>query len=70
MADFDGNFGHLNFEVEKWSIKEKNVQNCPRNLMEFPTSGHLKRVSENMGKTSKKPAKMAKTERPKWGARL
>ena len=23
VADFDGNFGHLNFEVEKWSIKEK-----------------------------------------------
>ena len=50
--------------------KGKNVQNCPRNLMEFPISGHLKRVSENMGKTSEKLAKMAKMGRPKWGARL
>ena len=48
----------------------KNVQNCPRNLMEFPIFGQLERVSENMGKTTEKPAKMAKTGRPKWGARL
>ena len=48
----------------------KNVRNCPRNLMEFPIFGQLERVSENMGKTSEKPAKMAKMGRLKWGARL
>ena len=48
----------------------KNVRNRPRNLMEFPIFGQLERVSENMGKTLEKPAKMPKTERPKWGARL
>ena len=30
--------------------------------MEFPIFGQLERVSENMGKTSEKPAKLAK-----WG---
>ena len=48
----------------------KNVRNCPSNLMEFPIFGQLERVYENTGKTAKKPAKMAKTGRPKWGARL
>ena len=48
----------------------KNVRNCPRNLMGFEILGYLEGVSENKGKTSEKPAKMAKMERPKWGARL
>ena len=41
----------------------KNVQNCPRNLMEFPIFGHLERVSGNMGKPRKNRQKW-----PKWSS--
>ena len=38
--------------------------------MEVEILGYLKRVSEEMEKTSEKLAKMSKMERQEWGARL
>ena len=64
VPDFDGNFGHLNIEIEKWSIMQKTceiVQGICWNLKFWATSrGFLRRWE--------KPPKN-RQKWPKWSGR-